>query len=313
MMRALAYAKVNLSLRVGRRRSDGYHPLHSIFQSVSFTDRLELDHSVHDGIVGVDGAPVPDDERNLAWQAVLAVRRAVGATAPVQVRLEKQIPAAAGLGGGSADAAAALHLARLFYGAPAELVHELAPTLGSDVPFCVTGGTALVQGRGDVVDPLEPIGGYALAVVVPPVELSTPEVFRVWDDLGGPEGPRLAESALPPQLRDHSPVRNDLYPAAVAVAPELEGWRADLAERWGRVVTMSGSGAALMAFFVDLDEATSAADAVPPGVRAAVATEPVPMGWALDAEESGSGPSGPARTRSTGGYTPGRTPPWGVV
>ena len=132
------------------------------------------------------------------------------------------------------------------------------------MPFCVTGGTALVTGRGEVVTPIPAVLGYALAVVVPPVELSTPAVFRTWDDLGGDTGPALPESAAPPLLREHGPLRNDLYAAAVALAPAVDEWRVELEARWARPVALSGSGPALFAFFVDLDEAQGAVGDVPP-------------------------------------------------
>lgn len=285
-MEARANAKVNLTLRVGAIRPDGFHPLHSLFQSVSLSDRMTLDRADEDGIAAWDGGSVPDGDRNLAWRAVLAVREAVGATQPVALRLEKRIPVAAGLGGGSADAAAALHLARMFYGAEPSLVTELAPDLGSDVPFCTVGGTALVRGRGEIIDVLEPAQGYTLALVTPPVELATGRVYAAWDAMDGPQGLPIAERHVPPTLRSHAPLVNDLYPAAAALAPELDDWRSRLAGLWGRPVAMSGSGPTLFAFFVDDDEAEAAVAAVPPGVRAAHVAVPVVAGWALVDEAS---------------------------
>ncbi len=282
-MQAVAHAKVNLTLRVERLRPDGFHDLVSVFQSIGWSDRLELSMveptAGEPGIASWDGGPVVDGDGNSAWRAVQAVRRHVGADAGLALRLDKRIPVAAGLGGGSADAAAALHLASRLLGASPGLPAELAPDIGSDVPFCVTGGTALVTGRGEVVTPIPAVLGYALAVVVPPVELSTPAVFRTWDDLGGVTGPALPESAAPPLLREHGPLRNDLYAAAVALAPAVDEWRLELEARWARPVALSGSGPSLFAFFVDLDEAQGAVGDVPPGARGAEAVEPVPVGW----------------------------------
>ncbi|HSF87235.1 MAG TPA: 4-(cytidine 5'-diphospho)-2-C-methyl-D-erythritol kinase [Acidimicrobiia bacterium] len=290
MIRATANAKVNLGLRVGRVRPDGFHPLSSLFQSIDWADRLELrlasEEENDDGIASWSGGHVVDGFDNLAWRAVAAVRAATETERRLRLRLDKQIPVAAGLGGGSADAAAALHLAVRLLRAPGELVDELAPTLGSDVPFCAIGGTALVTGRGDVVEPLDPIGGYALGLVVPPVELSTPRVFAKWDELGGPAGVPLPHLTLPPVLRPHAPVVNDLYPAAVAVAPPLDDWRSELQAAWGRPVLMSGSGPTLLAFFLDHNEADAAMGEVPAGARAAHATVPVRRGWTVfDADE----------------------------
>ncbi len=294
-MRAVAYAKVNLSLRVEAVRPDGYHPLQSLFQSVSLYDRLELvspvDGGDGDGVVGWDGEQVPDDHRNLAWLAVEAVRRRIAADAgtagepgtALQLRLRKQIPVAAGLGGGSADAAAALHLAVRRLGADPALVGELAPQLGSDVPFCADGGTAMVTGRGETVHRLEPLTGFALGLVVPPVELSTPAVFREWDRLGEPAGPETASSGLPPAVRSYAPLVNDLYPAAVSLMPELDDWRHELQHRWERPVAMSGSGPTLFAWFVDRAEAESALTVAPTGARATHAVLPVDRGWSKEA------------------------------
>ncbi len=277
-MQADALAKVNLGLLVGRRRPDGFHPLRSVFQSVSLADRLELESAVEDSVESWAGGEVIDGDRNLAWRAVEAVRGHAGSPERFRLRLRKHIPAAAGLGGGSADAAAALRLAGGHLAVGHALLEEIAPTLGSDVPFCLSGGTALVQGRGDEVAPLDPILGYALALVVPPAELATPQVFAAWDDLGEPTGPVIPASAVPPQLR-HVDLRNDLYPAAVAVAPAVDDWRQELAGAWGRPVTMSGSGPSLYAFFVDEDEAAAALAAVPRGARLAEAVTPQPVGW----------------------------------
>ncbi len=280
-MQARAYAKVNLGLRVGSLRADGFHPLDSIFQSIDWSDRVELAPAEEDGITGWRGGPVPAGEANLAWRAVIAVREAAGADQPVAVRLDKQIAVAAGLGGGSADAAAALHLARRHFGMPVETVTDLAPMLGSDVPFCAAGGTARIAGRGDVYDVMTTLSGFALAIVVPPVELATPRVFRRWDELGEPEGPGVDAADLPPELRPHGPLVNDLYPAATDLAPELDDWRDELVATWSRPVAMSGSGPSLFGFFLDRDEAEAALDSVPAGARAVRAATPVGQGWAF--------------------------------
>ncbi len=283
-MRALAHAKVNLGLRIERVRPDGYHPLHGIFQSIDWTDRLELRFAADDDgdlVERWSGGDVVDGSDNLAWRAVAAVRAAAERSRPLRLRLDKQIPVAAGLGGGSADAAAALHMAVRLLRAPAELIEELAPTLGSDVPFCTIGGTARVSGRGDVVERLDFIGGYGLALVVPPVELATSAVYRRWDELRGPSGEPFPERALPPVLRSHAPLANDLFPAAASLAPGLDEWRSELHAVWGRPVLMSGSGPTLMGFFLDREEAEAAQSEVPRGARAIQAAAPVARGWRL--------------------------------
>jgi 4-diphosphocytidyl-2-C-methyl-D-erythritol kinase len=280
-MRVLAHAKVNLSLRLRPPRRDGLHPLNGLFTSVSWSDELVIDTAAEDRFGGPDGAPVPEGPDNLAWRAVQAVREAAGSRQRLAVELRKRIPVASGLGGGSADAAAALAVTARLLGLPGDAVAELAPTLGSDVPFCLQGGCATVAGVGEQVSSHDPLSGFALAIVVPPAEVATGDVYRAWDRLGGPEGPVLAARELPPVLRDHAPLANDLTAAAVAVAPVIAEWRTELAALWGRAVVLSGSGAALFGYFVDHDEAAAALDAVPAGSRAAEAVEPTDRGWVV--------------------------------
>lgn len=277
-MRASAYAKVNLGLRVAGPGPDGFHPLRALFQSVAWADEVDLEPADADAIVVVHGG-APEDESNLAWRALAAVRSIGGAAEPMRVQLRKEIPAGAGLGGGSADAAAVLGLAGRRYGVDREALLGLAAELGADVPFAFIGGSALVTGRGEIVEPLPAITGFALAIVVPPVELETPRVYRAWDTLGEPQGPALTAAALPPALRDYAPLGNDLYPAAASLAPQLDDWRDELSRRWDTPVAMTGSGSGLFAFFPTLDEAAGAIEAIPIGARGAQAVEPATRGW----------------------------------
>jgi 4-diphosphocytidyl-2-C-methyl-D-erythritol kinase len=281
MIRAETYAKINIGLRVGSLREDGFHPVGGIFQSIDVADQLTLEPAGSDSIAGTGGRPVADGLDNLAFRAASAVRSRAGAQQPLRLSLDKAIPAAAGLGGGSADAAAGLAVAGKYFGVSQSVLVELAPQLGSDVPFCLVGGTARVSGRGDIVDQLALLTGFSLAVVVPPVEISTPAAFAKWDKLGEPEGPEFPKGSLPPSLRSDSDLRNDLYPAAVALAPTLDDWRADLEQRWGRPVLLSGSGPSLFGFFVDLDEAADAVGAVPVGARFAEPCDLLPVGWRM--------------------------------
>ncbi len=281
-MKAVAYAKVNLSLRVRSPRADGLHPLSGLFSSISFHDELIVDTAVEDRFTASGGVAMPDGSDNLAWRAATAMREEVGAVTPLAIELRKRIPSAAGLGGGSADAAAALAATARLFAAPPEVAARLAPGLGSDVPFCLVGGCALVEGIGDVVAPLEPLSGFALAVVVPPVEVATPSVYDAWDRLGGPAGPAIEGAALPPVLRGHGPLRNDLTPAAIDIAPAIAEWRAELESAWGRPVALSGSGPALFGYFLDAAEAEDALGAIPVGSRAAEAVSPLDRGWSLE-------------------------------
>jgi len=208
-----ARAKLTLTLRVTGVRDDGYHLIDAEMVTVDLADDLAF--SDGDGLfVDVVGgaAPVPTDDSNLVRRAL----RAVGASA--HVRLTKRIPAGGGLGGGSADAAAVLRWAGVN-----DL--DLAATLGADVAFCLVGGRARVTGIGELVEPM-PFESRAFTLLTPPFGVSTPAVYRAWDDLGGP-------TATGP---------NDLEPAALAVEPRLATWRDRLGEATGTVPVLAGSG-----------------------------------------------------------------------
>ena len=269
------FAKVNLSLRVRPPDSSGYHPIRSLVQSVGWADRIILEIADDDRFT-IDG-DLPAEEDNLAWRAVEAVRADGGGRRRVSLHLRKHIAVAAGLGGGSADAAAGLIAATRVLGSAADTAERLAPALGSDVPFCLIGGTAWMEGRGERVTSVPFTPDYALAIVVPRFELATATVYRHWDDLDGPTGPTAATRYLPPSLRGLDDLANDLLPAALDLQPELGDWMDDLAERWDRAVQLTGSGPACFAFFTDEEEARDALAAVQ-GARAVWAGMPVPAG-----------------------------------
>jgi len=269
-----APAKVNLSVRVRPPDRSGYHPLRSLVQTLEFGDRLEADPFEED-VLEVEGADLPDDGSNLVWKALEELG---GKRPPLRVLLTKRTPVAAGMGGGSSDAAAALRLGQVLTRARDVAVFEAAPRVGADVTFFLTGGTAWMEGYGELITPLAPLEGFAVAVAVPPFELSTPEVYRRWDRLEFPEGQRMPMRAVPPSLRGHGELGNDLTPAALDLRPELGDWMVDLSERWERPVALSGSGPSVFAYFADLDEAGSAAAEASADSRAAFAAELRPRG-----------------------------------
>lgn len=279
-MKAVANAKVNLALRVQPPRSDGYHPIRGVFQSIDWSDEIGLGDAERDEVV-VTGGHAPDDETNLAWRAADAVRLLASTPAPMRVTVDKSVPDGAGLGGGSADAAASLILASRRFAVPFEEVRRLAVDLGADVPFALVGGSAIVGGIGEFVQPEPDATGFALAIVVPDLSLDTPAVYAAWDDLDGPQGPVFPADALPPTLRDLAPLANDLYPAAVSIAPEIDDWRAELESIWGVPVAMTGSGSALFAYFSTIDEAEDAVAAAPATARAARAASPIDHAWRI--------------------------------
>ena len=283
-----APAKLNLTLAVVGRRSDGYHALHSVMVPLSLGDALTVSAvpagATHDTlrVTGETIAPAPD---NLVTRAIVAARAAVASTwhdapaepPPLAARLAKRIPVAAGLGGGSSDAAAAIDAALGAWAASLgrEETAELAASLGSDVPFFLAGGAALITGRGESVEPLPDLEGEPLAVllVTPRLPLATPAVFKAYAGGARPSNAgaametseRLAElmragltGAALVDLSGDLAAANDLMPAAMSMTPGLRGYVATLEKLIGRPVCQSGSGPTLWSLYPSLAEARKA-------------------------------------------------------
>ena len=197
-----AYAKVNLTLDVLGKRPDGYHDLQSVMQTISLRDDIEID-------IGT-GKPwklvcsredIPCDERNLAWKAAKVYCEALNKDPDgLEIRITKRIPSQAGLGGGSADAAAVLRALNEHYGNPLSIMAlaELGSQVGSDVPFCVVGGTAMVEGRGERLRMLPAMPDCVFVVCKPDFSISTPELFKKIDEKAIAKRPdnRAMESAI---------------------------------------------------------------------------------------------------------------------
>ena len=264
-MHARPRAKVNLTLAVGERGRDGYHPITSTFLRIGLADELIVAFGNHEGadVLTVSGLPGAASDGNLVLRAFAAVRRALGQDMPpVVAHLDKRIPVGAGLGGGSADAASAVDCALQMWGAglsPQRLA-EVALELGADVPFFAHNvDAALVSGRGEHVHPVAVPDDTALLLVTPPIAISTADVYARFDEIGAPSDPDEA---------------NDLWPAAVSVAPEIAKLRAELERRSATRWLMSGSGSTLFAMYESVESAASAG-------RALVASESEILGGAL--------------------------------
>ncbi|MGH8998823.1 MAG: 4-(cytidine 5'-diphospho)-2-C-methyl-D-erythritol kinase [Acidimicrobiia bacterium] len=266
----VARAKLTLSLRVLGRRPDGFHDLEALVTSVADPhDVVELAPRPEGVTVAVSGpaaAGVPAGPANLAHRAATASGAAVAVT------LHKTIPAGAGLGGGSADAAAVLG------GLGSADLQAKAAELGSDVPFCLTGGLAWMRGRGEMLEPLEPLDGPALVIAVPPFALSTADVYATWDRLGGPRSERRCPP--PPALRALLPegLVNDLEPAALAAEPRLGPFRRSLEALTGHQAGMAGSGPACFVFASDEEQARDMAVAAAALGARTFATRPAARG-----------------------------------
>jgi 4-diphosphocytidyl-2-C-methyl-D-erythritol kinase len=264
-------AKVNLTLEVLGRRPDGYHDLRSIFLRVGLADRLTMAPSSGDRdrltVTGLAGAPATRD--NLALRALDALRAHAGIDfPPLDVTLDKQIPAAAGLGGGSSDAASALKLAQACWGIGLSTGEEmkLAAELGSDVPFFTIGAAAaIVEGRGEHVAPLIDVQDVGVLLVTPGIELSTARVFDRFDEIG-----EVREVFHSPAIDLDNLVLevtrltqdNHLWVAAASLEPSLHELRWDLEEATRRPWLLSGSGPTLFAIYPSVSEAAESGQAL---------------------------------------------------
>ena len=181
-----AYAKVNLTLDVLGKRDDGYHDLQSVMQTISLRDDIEIDIGTGKPWKLVcDKEGIPTDERNLAWKAAKVYCETMKKDPDgLEIRITKRIPSQAGLGGGSADAAAVLRALNGHYGNPLSVMAlaELGALVGSDVPFCVVGGTAMVEGRGERLRMLPNMPDCVFVVCKPEFSISTPELFKKIDE-----------------------------------------------------------------------------------------------------------------------------------
>lgn len=257
----IAYAKINLALHVRRRRGDGYHDIESLFAFAEDGDRLEAE-AVPDGALRltIDGpfaGGLSDGADNLVMQAARALQKASATTQGASLRLTKNLPVASGIGGGSADAAAALRLLAMLWKIDGDLIMPIAARLGSDIPACVVSRTLVGTGRGEALDlrDLPGLAGMPLLLVNPGVPLSTAPVFAAWDGVD-----RGALDALSlNNIMEYG--RNDLESPAIYVVPVIADILGMLASRPGvRLARMSGSGATCFALF-DTQAARDAAAA----------------------------------------------------
>ena len=279
MWTASARAKINLHLAVHARRADGYHALTTIFQTIDLADILTI--AEHDGpfTLRCPGSDAPEDDSNLVVRAARALASELGRPEPagLRVTLEKQVPTQAGLGGGSADAMAALRLLCEVWRVPPDrdLLARVGGRLGSDVPFFAWGGTALGLGRGDEITPLPALSPLSCAIVRPPFGVPTADAYRwVAESRNG----RLASDTVfdPPVRADQWPdrlagCRNDFEPVVAARHPEIAEAVAALRAAGARLAMMSGSGSAVFGLFED---AGTAARAMAP-----LAARPGWRGW----------------------------------
>ena len=249
-------AKVNLSLEVIRRRADGFHEIETIFQSIDLADRMRVELTNDAKVEIVCATPgIPTDATNLCSRAIVAMRKIAGRSLGARITLEKRIPAGAGLGGGSANAAGIIRAVDRALGLalPARTLEKVAASVGSDVPFLLHGGTMVGRGRGEILTPLDALRGGFFVVVKPDISIPTAWVYSNLNFRLTHHRPRLNLRAVSAVLARFPkapwPYRNALesivFPAYPAVA---KLWEELVSER-PCFASMTGSGSALYAIF----------------------------------------------------------------
>ena len=251
-----AHAKVNLDLRVLGVRADGYHELRTVFQTIELHDTLVCTEAPGPFTLKCRTPGVPLDASNLVWRAAAALWTALGRAGEIRdavIQIDKKIPVEAGLGGGSADAAAALlALGRLWGGAPMTLLRELGATIGADVPFFLSGGTALGLGRGEEIYPLVDLPPHYVVIVRPPFGVSTAEAYGWYDEdrASGQRDENREFQQLPvPWPSRAAQMVNDLEPPVIRRHQEISGLKVQLREAGASAAAMSGSGSAVFGLF----------------------------------------------------------------
>lgn len=246
-----APAKINWCLEISGRRADGYHRLRSLLQNIDVTDLVMLQPGGRRSCRCFPDPGCPEED-NLALRAWVLLKERYALPGELAIEINKQIPPGRGLGGGSADAAAVLLGVNAMYelGLDLEQLSDLAFPLGADIPFCLYGGLALVEGAGEMVRPYQPLTTYRLLLIDPGFGLSTAEVYRLYDALppeGRPQIDRLLAAVL---LGDRGAIGqslgNMLEAPAIEIAPALDHDLAIL-ESAGCAAWMSGSGSCLLA------------------------------------------------------------------
>ncbi len=270
-----AYAKLNLFLDVTAKRPDGFHEICSVMHAVSLADEVtvRVDKADYSCItLHMKNSDIPADERNLAYLAAEAFLDKTGKSAALDITVEKYIPDGAGLGGGSSDAAAVLRALNMAFGNPlsTEALCALGATLGSDVPFCVVGGTRLCRGRGERMS-IYPLDDRVF-VVVPPVaaKMATPAAYKMLDEAFDDyknENAALHEALFDFFAEDPCLGMYNVFESIVLpLSPETDEVRLELCRLGAKAAMMSGSGTAVFGVFENEEEANAAARELPGAV-----------------------------------------------
>lgn len=264
-MQVSAYAKLNLTLDILRKREDGYHDLQMVMQSIDLTDTLTITPTQTAGTISTSLSYLPKDDRNLAQIAAKAFREATGTGPQLDISITKRIPVCAGMAGGSSDGAAVLRAMNLLTGGrltPLELA-AIGARVGSDVPYCVIGGTALVEGRGERLTPLQQLPACHVVVCKPPFPISTPQLFSRVDVKKIVRRPDTAGLLAALEQGDLTGVARRMYNVFEDVLEprrrgEIDAIKATLIDRGALGASMSGSGPTVFGLFDCPDTAAAA-------------------------------------------------------
>ena len=266
-MKLNAYAKINLALDVINRRPDGYHEVRMIMQTLDLHDELDIERTEDDGIHIViephrDDIPLNND--NLICRAARLMMDKYGLTGGIRVSLVKNIPVAAGLAGGSSDAAATIRAVNELYGLGLSLKElcDIGVRIGADVPYCLTGGTVLAEGIGEILTPLAPCPGWKVLLAKPPVDISTAQVYRDYrhDNVCHPDIDLIIEGIERGDLKTVAGnMGNVLQSVTAAKTPYIDQISEIMTEHGGYPL-MSGSGPTVFAFYDNEEDMKKAYD-----------------------------------------------------
>ena len=263
-----AYAKINLSLDVVGRLANGYHEVRMIMQTVGIHDTLTFEKTEGEIVLTSDAGELPLGEDNLIYKAARLVRETYGISGGVKVHLEKRIPVAAGMAGGSTDAAATLKAMNLLYdlGLSEEDLCGLGVKLGADVPYCIMGGTALSEGIGEVLTKLAPMPECVLLVTKPDINVSTKEVYQALDSQSvawHPDVDGMRKAIEEGELEGiYSRLGNVLETVTVAKHPIVSEIKQEMLGNGALGSLMSGSGPSVFGIFDDEEKARVAGESI---------------------------------------------------
>ena len=274
MLREVARAKINLTLDILGVRADDYHEVSMILQMIELADEVEL-KKISSGIdlkmdatKIIGGENLPADEKNLAWRAAIEFQRFCGKSLGVAIELTKKIPAAAGLAGGSADAAAVIRGMNRLYemNLTEDELCTIGSRVGSDVPFCIIGGTCLAEGRGEILKRLTPIKTFSVVLAKPRGEISTAWAYKTYDENPATAHPPTQEIVKQLERGNYDAAfknfSNVLENVALKKIPAIADCKSKMSAAGAKVALMSGSGPAVFALTDDDRIANKIAESV---------------------------------------------------